>query len=337
MFTFGLPHNILTFAASKKPLNPSSGMSSNRPIKFFAARASIYLAEQIAKSFGTELGRTSVYQFSDGEFQPAYDESVRGNTVFIIQSTFPPGDNLLELLMMIDAAKRASADKVVAVIPYFGFARQDRKDRPRSSIGAKLVANLLTAAGVDRIMTMDLHADQLQGFFDVPVDHLYASALFVPYIKALRLDNLAIAAPDMGGTKRANAYSRFLNASMVICYKLRKKPNVVEEIKAIGDMEGKNIVIVDDMVDTAGTISFAAGMMKSEGANSVRVVATHPVLSGPAYERIEQSPIDELIVTDTIPLKQHSDKIKVLSVADHFADVIDKVYNFKSISDTFIN
>ena len=310
-------------------------MTQITPIKFFSGRASTYLAEQIAKNFGVELGRTSVYQFSDGEFQPAYDESVRGCTVFIIQSTFPPGDNLMELLMMIDAAKRASADKVVAVIPYFGFARQDRKDRPRSAIGAKLVANLLTAAGVDRIMTMDLHADQLQGFFDVPVDHLYASALFVPYIKALNLDNLAIAAPDMGGTKRANAYSRFVNASMVICYKLRKKPNVVEEIKAIGDIEGKNIV--DDMVDTAGTITFASGMMKSEGAKSVRVVATHPVLSGPAYERIEQSPIDEVIVTDTIPLKRDREKIKVLSVANHFADVIDKVYNFKSISDTFLN
>ncbi len=311
-------------------------MASNAPIKFFTGRASSYLAEKIAQNFGTKLGKTSVFQFSDGEFQPAYDESVRGCTVFIIQSTFPPGDNLMELLMMVDAAKRASADKVVAVIPYFGYARQDRKDRPRSAIGAKLVANLLTAAGVDRIMTMDLHADQLQGFFDVPVDHLYASALFVPYIKELNLANLAIAAPDMGGTKRANAYSRFLNASMVICYKLRKKPNVVEEIKAIGDMEGKNIVIVDDMVDTAGTIVFASGMMKSEGALSVRVVATHPVLSGPAYERIEQSPIDELIVTDTIPLKGRSDKIKVISVAEHFAEVIDKVYNFKSISDTYI-
>ncbi len=307
------------------------------PIKFFSGRASTYLAEKIATSYGTELGRTSVFQFSDGEFQPAYDESVRGRTVFIVQSTFPPGDNLLELLMMIDAAKRASADKIVAVIPYFGLARQDRKDRPRSAIGAKLAANLLTAAGVDRIMTIDLHADQLQGFFDVPVDHLYASSLFVPYIQKLGLDNLAIAAPDMGGTKRANAYSRFLNASMVICYKLRKRPNVIEEIKAIGDMEGKNIVIVDDMVDTAGTITFAAGMMKSEGALSVRVVATHPVLSGPAYERIEQSPIDEVIVTDTIPLKQESEKIKVISVAEHFADVIHKVYNFKSISDTFLN
>jgi len=296
------------------------------PIKFFSGRASTYLAEKIALSFGTSLGRISVFQFSDGEFQPAYDESVRGCTVFIVQSTFPPGDNLIELLMLIDAAKRASADRVVAVIPYFGFARQDRKDRPRASIGAKLVANLLTAAGVDRIMTMDLHADQLQGFFDVPVDHLYASSLFVPYIQKLGLDNLAIAAPDMGGTKRANAYSRFMNASMVICYKLRKKPNVVEEIKAIGD----------DMVDTAGTITFAAGMMKSEGAASVRVVATHPVLSGPAFERIEQSPIDEVIVTDTIPLTRESKKIKVISVAEHFAEVIHKVYNFQSISDTFL-
>lgn len=312
-------------------------MDQQTPIKFFSGRASTYLAEKIANKFGTELGRTSVHQFSDGEFQPAYDESVRGCTVFIIQSTFPPGDNLMELLMMVDAAKRASADKVVAVIPYFGFARQDRKDRPRASIGAKLVANLLTAAGADRIMTMDLHADQLQGFFDVPVDHLYASALFVPYIKSLNLENMAIAAPDMGGTKRANAYSRFVNASMVICYKLRKKPNVVEEIKAIGDIEGKNVVIVDDMIDTAGTITFAAGMMQSEGALSIRAVATHAVLSGPAYERIDQSPIDEVIVTDTIPLKREGKKIKVLSVADHFADVIDKVYNFKSISDTFIN
>ena len=311
-------------------------MSVKPPIKFFSGRASMYLAEKIATSFGQDLGRTSIYQFSDGEFQPAYDESVRGHTVFIIQSTFPPGDNLIELLMMIDAAKRASAYKVVAVIPYFGFARQDRKDRPRASIGAKLVANLLTAAGVDRIMTMDLHADQLQGFFDVPVDHLYASSLFVPYIKALDLPNLAVAAPDMGGTKRANAYSRFLNASMVICYKLRKKPNVVEEIKAIGEIKDKNVVIVDDMVDTAGTITFAASMMKSEGARSVRVVASHPVLSGPAYERIEESPIDEVIVTDTIPLQKQSEKIKVISVSDHFAEVIDKVYNYESISGYFI-
>jgi ribose-phosphate pyrophosphokinase len=242
----------------------------------------------------------------------------------------------MELLLLIDAAKRASADQIVAVIPYFGYARQDRKDRPRSSIGAKLVANLLLAAGVDRVMTMDLHADPIQGFFDVPVDHLYASSLFVPYIQNLNIPNLAIAAPDMGGTKRANAYARFLKAEMVICYKLRKKANVVEEIKAIGDMEGKNIVIVDDMIDTAGTACLAAEMMMNEGANSVRMVATHAVLSGPAYERIENSLLTEVIVTDSIPLKQESSKIKVISIASIFADVINKVYNYQSISSNFI-
>lgn len=312
-------------------------MAANTPIKFFTGTASRYLAEKIAKSFGSELGRTSVTRFSDGEFQPAYDESVRGATVFIIQSTFPPSENLFELLLMIDAAKRASANKVVAVIPYFGFARQDRKDRPRCAIGAKLVANLLTAAGVDRIMTMDLHADQLQGFFDVPVDHLYASPIFVPYLRSLNLPNLVVAAPDMGGTKRANAYSRFMNAEMVIGYKLRKKPNVVEEIKIIGDVNGKDVIIVDDMVDTAGTITIAADLMMDMGATSVRAIATHPVLSGPAIERIEKSSISELIVTDTIPLlEKQSSKIKVLTVADTFADVIEKVYNYQSISSNFI-
>jgi ribose-phosphate pyrophosphokinase len=312
-------------------------MAANTPIKFFTGTASRYLAEKIAKSFGSELGRTSVTRFSDGEFQPAYDESVRGATVFIIQSTFPPSENLFELLLMIDAAKRASANKVVAVIPYFGFARQDRKDRPRCAIGAKLVANLLTAAGVDRIMTMDLHADQLQGFFDVPVDHLYASPIFVPYLRSLNLSDLVIAAPDMGGTKRANAYSRFLNAEMVIGYKLRKKPNVVEEIKIIGDVAGKNVIIVDDMVDTAGTITIAADLMTEMGATSVRAIATHPVLSGPAIDRLEKSSILELIVTDTIPLlEKQSSKVKVLTVADTFADVIEKVYNYQSISSNFI-
>jgi ribose-phosphate pyrophosphokinase len=311
-------------------------MAANTPIKFFTGTATRYLAEKIAKSFGTELGRTSINRYSDGEFQPAYDESVRGATVFIIQSTFPPTDNLFELLLMIDAAKRASANKVVAVIPYFGFARQDRKDRPRCAIGAKLVANVLTAAGVDRIMTMDLHADQLQGFFDVPVDHLYASPIFVPYLRKLNLENLVIAAPDMGGTKRANAYSRFLNAEMVICYKLRKKPNVIEEIKVIGDVANKDVVIVDDMVDTAGTITIAADLMMDMGARSVRAVATHPVLSGPAIERIEKSKLIELLVTDTIPLHTESEKIKVLTVADTFADVIEKVYNYQSISNNFI-
>jgi ribose-phosphate pyrophosphokinase len=306
------------------------------PIKFFAGRATTYLAEKIIKSFGAELGKTSVLEFSDGEFQPYYEESVRGCIVFIIQSTFPPSDNLMELLLMIDAAKRASAYEVVAVIPYLGYARQDRKDKPRCSIGAKLVADLLTATGVDRVMTMDLHADQIQGFFNVPVDHLYASTLFVPYIKSLELENLTIAAPDMGGTKRANAYARFLKTEMVICYKLRKKANIVEEIRVIGDVKDKDIVIVDDMIDTAGTICLASNLMKNEGARSIRVVITHPVLSGPAYERIDKSAITEICVTDSIPLRGQSDKIKVISIADLFADVINKVYKYKSISEKFI-
>ena len=311
-------------------------MKIKAPIKFFSGRATTYLAEKIVKSFGTELGRTSVLEFSDGEFQPYYEESVRGCIVFIVQSTFPPSDNLMELLLMVDAAKRASAYKVVAVMPYMGLARQDRKDKPRCAIGAKLVADLLTSAGVDRVMTMDLHADQIQGFYNVPVDHLYASTLFVPYIKSLGLEDLVVAAPDMGGTKRANAYSRFLQTEMVICYKLRKKANVVEEIRVIGDVKGKNVVIVDDMIDTAGTICLAANLMKKQGAKSIRVVVTHPVFSGPAYDRIESSAITEVAVTDSIPLKKHIDKIKVLSVADLFADVIHKVYKYKSISSNFV-
>ncbi len=311
-------------------------MRPNSPIKFFAGTQSTYLAEKIAQSFGAELGKTKVLRFSDGEIQPYYEESVRGCTVFIIQSTFPPAENLLELLLLIDAARRASAYKIVAVIPYFGYARQDRKDKPRASIGAKLMANLLTAAQVDRVVTMDLHADQLQGFFDVPVDHLYASALFVPYLKSLEKANIVVAAPDMGGTKRANAYSRFLNTDLVISYKIRKQANVVDDIKVIGNIKGKHVIIVDDMIDTAGTITIAADMMKMEGAASVRVCATHPVLSGPAYERIEKSFIEEVIVTDTIPLPRQSPKIKVLSVADLFAEVIDKVYNYQSISSKFI-
>jgi ribose-phosphate pyrophosphokinase len=311
-------------------------MDKNSPIKFFAGSASTYLAEKIAKCYGTELGSTSLLRFSDGEFQPSYLESVRGCSVFIVQSTFQPTENLFELLLMIDAAKRASAKRVIAVIPYFGFARQDRKDRPRSAIGAKLVANLLTAAGVDRVMTMDLHADQLQGFFDVPVDHLYASSIFVPYINSLNLDSLVVAAPDMGGSKRANAYSRFLKTEMVICYKLRKKANVIDEFKVIGDVRDKNVVIIDDMIDTAGTITVAADMMMEEGARSVRVVASHPVLSGPAYERIENSKVTEVLVTDTIPLQKQSSKIRVISIAEIFADTINKVYNYQSISGNFI-
>jgi ribose-phosphate pyrophosphokinase len=311
-------------------------MDKHSPIKFFAGSGSTYLAEKIAKCYGTELGSTSLLRFSDGEFQPSYLESVRGCSVFIVQSTFQPTDNLFELLLMIDAAKRASAKRVIAVIPYFGFARQDRKDRPRSAIGAKLVANLLTAAGVDRVMTMDLHADQLQGFFDVPVDHLYASSIFVPYINSLNLDNLVVAAPDMGGSKRANAYSRFLKTEMVICYKLRKKANVIDEFKVIGDVRDKNVIIIDDMIDTAGTITVASDMMMEEGARSVRVVASHPVLSGPAYERIENSKVTEVLVTDTIPLKKESSKIRVVSIAEIFADTINKVYNYQSISGNFI-
>ncbi|PKP19367.1 MAG: ribose-phosphate pyrophosphokinase [Bacteroidetes bacterium HGW-Bacteroidetes-21] len=306
------------------------------PIKFFSGTASMYLSEKIAASYGTELGKSSMLYFSDGEFQPSLDETVRGCTAFIVQSTFPPVDNLFEMLMMIDAARRASAYKIVAVMPYFGWARQDRKDKPRVPIGAKLVADLLNAAHVDRIMTMDLHADQIQGFFNVPVDHLYASSLFVPYIKSLDLDNLIVAAPDMGGTKRANAYSRFLQAEMAICYKNRKKANEVEDITVIGNVKDKNVVIIDDMIDTAGTICLAAEIMMNAGAKTVRVVATHPVLSGKAHERIANSAITEVIVTDTIPQKQHNDKIKVITVADLFADVIKKVYNYQSISTTFI-
>ena len=307
-------------------------------IKFFTGRGSRYLAEKIAKAYGVELGNSNVLEFSDGEFQPAYDESIRGCTVFIIQSTFPPVDNLFELLLMIDAAKRASAHRVIAVIPYFGWARQDRKDRPRVSIGAKMVANLLKAAGVDRVMTMDLHADQIQGFFDIPVDHLYASGIFVPYIKSHRIENLAIAAPDMGGAKRANAYSTYLNAPMVVCHKQREKANVVGSMTLIGDVKDKNIIILDDMIDTAGTITKAADLMMERGAKSVRAAVTHPILSGPAYERINASALCEVIVTDTIPLKADEDisKFTVLSVADIFSDVIERVYNYEEISSRFI-
>ena len=307
------------------------------PIKFFSGSATRYLSEKIVNEYGDKLGKSSILKFSDGEFQPSLDESVRGKNVFIIQSTFPPTDNLMELLLMIDAARRASAYKVIAVIPYFGFARQDRKDKPRVSIAAKLVANLLTAAGVKRIITLDLHADQIQGFFNIPVDHLYASSVFVPYIKSLNLDNMVMAAPDMGGSKRANAYSHFLHTDMAICYKSRKRANEVSEIRIIGEVKGKNVIILDDMIDTAGTITKTAQMMMNEGALSVRALATHPVLSGPAYERLNASPLEEIIVTDTIPIKQDmSDKIKVLSISPLFAEVIDKVYNFMSISNTFI-
>jgi ribose-phosphate pyrophosphokinase len=294
------------------------------------------LAQKIAEELGIELGKSSVTEFSDGEFQPCYDESVRGCMVFIIQSTNPPADNLFELLLMIDAAKRASAYKVIAVIPYFGFARQDRKDRPRVSIGSKLSADLLGTAGVDRIITMDLHADQIQGFFNVPVDHLYGSAIFAPYIEKLKLENLTVSAPDMGGSKRANAYSRHLQSEMVLCYKLRKKPNVIEEMSVLGEVEDRNVVIIDDMVDTAATLVLAAQKMAEKGARSIRAFATHPILSGNAVERIDRSPITELVVTDSVPFVNKSDKIKVLSIAEIFANTIQAVNLNQSISTNFV-
>lgn len=309
----------------------------DNPVKLFSGTASRYLAEKISEVYGKELGNVTFTHFSDGEFQPAFEESVRGTDLYLIQSTFPPAENLLELLLLIDAAKRASARHIVAVIPYMGFARQDRKDKPRVAIGAKLVANLLQAAGATRVMTMDLHADQIQGFFDVPVDHLYSSSIFIPYIQSLGLhDHLTIAAPDMGGSKRANAYSKYLNAGLAICYKERKVHNQVDNMTLIGEVEGRHVVLIDDLIDTAGTITLAADMIMERGAKSVRAFCTHPVLSGKAYERIDNSKLTELVVTDTIPLKQESSKIKVLSVAHLFADVISKVHNYESISSNFI-
>ncbi len=305
-------------------------------VRLFSGIASEGLAEKIAKSYGKDLGKLIHYRFSDGELQASYEESIRGQSVFIIQSTMPPADNLMELLLLIDAAKRASARQIVAVVPYFGYARQDRKDQPRVAIGAKLVADMLAVAGATRVMTMDLHADQIQGFFNVPVDHLYASTIFLPYIRSLALEDLTIAAPDMGGSKRANAYAKHLNAEMVICYKQRAKANVIESMTAIGDIEGRNIVLVDDLIDTGGTLCKAAEMMLDRGAKSVRALCTHAVLSGKAMETISQSKLTELVVTDTIPHTEFGPKIKVLSVADLFAKVIHSVHNYESISENFI-
>ena len=305
-------------------------------IKIFSCSKSAYLAKKIAKAYGHPLGACEVQKFSDGEFQVSIKETVRGCEVFLIQSTPPPTDNLMELLLMIDAAKRASAKRIIAVMPYFGWARQDRKDQPRVAIGAKLVANLLEAAGVDRIMTMDLHADQIQGFFEVPVDHLFASTLFAPVLQEMKLNNLIIAAPDAGGSKRANAYAKYLNVDLALCYKQRKKANVIENMTIIGDVKGKDVVIVDDMVDTAGTLTKSAKLFVDHGAASVRAFCTHAVLSGPAYERIENSLLQELVVTDTIPLKKESSKIRVISVAEMFGDVMRKHVSFESISDHFV-
>jgi ribose-phosphate pyrophosphokinase len=305
-------------------------------VKLFTGIASEELSKKISVSFGKDLGKVEHFRFSDGELQASYEESIRGQSVYIIQSTMPPADNLMELLLLIDAAKRASARHIVAVIPYFGYARQDRKDKPRVAIGAKLVADMLAVAGATRVMTMDLHADQIQGFFNMPVDHLYASTVFLPYLNSIKLPNLTIAAPDMGGSKRANGYAKHLKTEMVICYKQRAKANVVESMTAIGEIEGRNIVLVDDLVDTGGTLCKAAEMMMDRGALSVRAICTHPVLSGKAYDNINNSKLAELIVTDTIPLKQESEKIKVLSVADLFAKVINSVQNYESISSNFI-
>lgn len=303
--------------------------------KIFACKQSEALAQDIADAFGIPLGKIITSHYSDGEFQPSFEESVRGSRVFLIGSTFPNSDHLMELLLMIDAAKRASARHITAVMPYFGWARQDRKDKPRVPIAAKLVAKMLETAGATRIITMDLHADQIQGFFEKPVDHLFASTIFLPYLRSLNLENLTIASPDMGGSKRAYAYSKFLESDVVICYKQREKANVISYMELIGDVNGKNVVLVDDMVDTAGTLTTAADLMMERGALSVRAVCTHPLLSGNAYERIEKSKLLELIVSDSIPTRPSS-KIRVISCAKLFADVMLSVNANKSISSKFL-
>ncbi|MDC1455945.1 ribose-phosphate pyrophosphokinase [Flavobacteriaceae bacterium] len=312
-------------------------MSENKTeAKIFACTQSTEIGKNIAKAYGVKLGKVIFHNFSDGEFQPSFEESIRGSRIFLIGSTQPSSDNLMELLLMIDAAKRASARHITAVMPYFGWARQDRKDKPRVPIGAKLIAKLLETAGATRIITMDLHADQIQGFFEKPVDHLYASTIFIPYLENLKLDNLTIASPDMGGSKRAYAYSKFLKSDVVICYKQRKKANIISHMELIGNVEGKNVVLVDDMVDTAGTLTTAADLMMERGAKSVRAICTHPLLSGKAYERIENSKLKELIISDSIPVKNKSKKIKVLSSANLFAEVMKNVHNNKSINPFFI-
>ena len=304
--------------------------------KIFACTQSTNLAERIAKSFGSDLGKVIFSRYSDGEFQPSFEESVRGARVFIVGSTNPSSENLMEMLLMLDAAKRASARHITAVMPYFGWARQDRKDKPRVPIAAKLVAKMLEVAGATRIITMDLHADQIQGFFEKPVDHLFASTLFLPYLRNLNLDNLTIASPDMGGSKRAYAYSKALECDVVICYKQREKANVISHMELIGDVKGKNVVLVDDMVDTAGTLTKAADLMMERGALSVRAITTHALLSGDAYEKIEKSQLLELIVTDSIPLKKESNKVNVLSCAELFSDVMQRVHQNTSISSKFL-
>ena len=311
-------------------------MSENNSFLVFSGTSSRYLAEKICKSLNCPLGNLVVTRFSDGEFAVSYEESIRGRDVFLVQSTFPTSDNLMELLLMIDAAKRASARNIIAVIPYFGWARQDRKDKPRVSIGAKLIADLLMVAGIDRLITMDLHADQIQGFFDVPVDHLYASGVILPYLQSLKLDNLVIASPDVGGSKRANTYAKYLGCPLVLCNKTRARANVVDTMQIIGDVAGKNVVIVDDMVDTAGTIAKAADIMKEAGALSVRACASHCVMSGPATERVNASALEEIVFTDSIPYNKDCSKLKQLSVADMFAETIRRVVSNESISSQYL-
>ena len=304
--------------------------------KIFSGTATRYLAEKIAASNGERLGEVTVSRFSDGEFQPSFEETVRGQLVFVVQSTFPPSDNLFELLLMVDAAKRASAKRIVAVMPYFGFARQDRKDKPRVSIGAKLVANMLTAAGVDRIMTMDLHADQIQGFFDIPVDHLRSEAIFIPYLQKQNLDSVIFASPDVGGVKRARTYAKYFGRDLVICDKHRKRANEVAGITVIGEVKDADVILVDDLIDTAGTLCKAADALMDKGAKSVKAMCSHPVLSGKAYENIANSSLQELIVCDTIPLQSDSPKIKVLSTAKLFAKAIRNTHEHRSISALFV-
>lgn len=304
--------------------------------KIFACTQSKQIGEDISEAFGVGLGKVSFYNFSDGEYQPSFEETIRGSRIFLIGSTHPSSENLMELLLMIDAAKRASARHITAVIPYFGWARQDRKDKPRVPIAAKMIAKMIESAGATRLITMDLHADQIQGFFQIPVDHLYASTIFIPHLTGLKLDNLCIASPDMGGSKRAYAYAKNLSCDVVICYKQRSKANVISHMELIGDVTGKNIVLVDDMVDTAGTLTKAADLLIEKGAISVRAICTHAILSGDAYQKIEESKLEELIVTDSVPkIKPHS-KIKILSCADLFSDVMKRVHNNKSISSNFI-
>ncbi len=326
------PDNI-----SSKTANGDGKLSNEaKPLIVFAGRVSDDLGAEISANLGIEQGSLTVRNFSDGEISVGYDESIRGSDIFIVQSTPPPGDNLMELLMLIDAAERASAKHITAVIPYFGYARQDRKDKPRVAIAAKLVANMLVKAGADRVLTMDLHAPQIQGFFDVPVDHLYGSALFMNYIKDQGIDNLVVVAPDVGASKRARAYASRLECDMALIDKRRPKANVTEVMNVIGDVEGKNVLLVDDLIDTAGTLVGAAAALKNEGAKRIMAACTHPLLSGPAYERIADSEIETLLVTNTIPLERNLDKIKVLSVARYFADAIRRIHIDASVSQLFV-